>query len=86
MHFVYILFSKIKDKYLVGAAADITAAIEAQNSRGFGGQRGDWILVYQEQFDDGSAALRRSKELKYKQSKKSIESIINSIPWQSHLK
>jgi predicted GIY-YIG superfamily endonuclease len=86
MHFVYILFSKIKDKYLIGSAPEVVAAVEAQNSKGFGGQRGDWILVYQEKFDDGAAALRRSKELKYKQSKKSIESLINNIPWQNHLK
>lgn len=86
MHFVYILFSKIKDKYFVGATDNVELAVNNQNKKGFGGQHGDWTLVYQEKFEDGAAALRRSKELKYRQSKKSIETLIDSMPWHKPLK
>ncbi|MEP6750677.1 MAG: GIY-YIG nuclease family protein [Bacteroidota bacterium] len=49
MYKMYILFSRLKNKYYIGYTGDeLTERIKKHNSnhKGFTGKTGDWMLVY----------------------------------------
>ena len=76
--FVYILHSKIIDKYYVGSTDDLEWRLKRHNM-GWGRftKRGiPWELVYHENFDTKSEALKREKEIKNKKSRIYIENLI----------
>jgi len=78
---VYILYSKILEKYYVGFTGDlILERIRKNNSnhKGFTGKSGDWILVYSEKFENKDLAMKREKEIKGWKSRKMIEKLIAS--------
>jgi putative endonuclease len=66
-HFLYILYSLIKDRYYVGSTSDeLESRIRKHNSNhaGFTGSVNDWELVHSEQFDDKVSAIKREKQIK----------------------
>jgi len=74
-YFVYILFSKIKNRYYIGYTGDeIEERIRKHNSnhKGFTGKENDWALVYKEVFDKKDIAMKREKEIKSWKSRKMI--------------
>jgi len=75
---VYILFSKIKDRYYIGYTSDMAARIirHNQNSRGFTGKVSDWEIVYTETFTTKQLAMLREKKIKSWKSKAAIEKLI----------
>ncbi len=78
----YILFSKSKDKFYVGATCDsIDERIRKHNSnhKGFTGNTYDWELVYSEIFDSKEEAFAREKEVKNWKSRNRILKLINNI-------
>jgi putative endonuclease len=86
MFFVYILFSKSKNKYYVGSTGDeLDERIRRHNTnhKGFTGKVGDWELVYKESFDSKVDALRREKEIKNKKSRRYIKRLVQNIPTYS---
>jgi len=77
--FVYILYSKIIDKYYVGYTSDLTSRLERHNS-GWGkySSRGiPWKIVYYEKYNSKSEAIKRENKIKKKKSRKFIEYLIN---------
>jgi putative endonuclease len=53
MYFLYILYSKLRNKYYVGSTGDIEGSLKSHNSNhsGFTGHTGDWLVVYHESFE-----------------------------------
>ena len=81
-YFVYILYSKIMDKFYVGHTGDkLQERLRKHNSnhRGFTGKTDDWKIVYTERFDSKSQAYRRELLIKRKKSRKYIERLIGSV-------
>ena len=82
MAFTYILFSGMLDKYYVGATND---AIEERlrrhlsNHDGFTSKAKDWNIVYYEEFDDISSAMKREKQIKKWKSRKLIEQLFTKV-------
>ena len=76
MYTVYILYSKTIDRYYVGYTGDdMSERIRKHNSskkKGFTSTTDDWSLMYTEQFNIKSDAMRREKEIKTKKSRKYI--------------
>ena len=77
---VYIIYSRIKDRYYTGFTGDsITERIRKHNIRhsGFtGGGSGDWELQYSETFTNKEEASKREREIKSWKSRKKIEKLI----------
>ncbi len=81
MYIVYILHSASKGKYYVGFTGDNPdERVRKHNSnhKGFTGGKGDWNLMYQEQFENKSDAIKREKEIKGWKSRSKIEKLIGS--------
>jgi putative endonuclease len=75
----YILFSETKNKYYVGhTCEDLKERLRKHNSnhKGFTGSQLDWIIVYNEQFEDKKSAYQREREVKSWKSRKKIETLI----------
>jgi putative endonuclease len=76
---VYILFSKLKNKYYIGYTGDaLQARLTKHNSnhKGFTGGINDWVVVYFECFNDIIQAVKREKQIKNWKSRKMIEKLI----------
>ena len=80
MWFTYILFSKSIDKYYIGYTSDLLLRLTRHNE-GWGkfSSRGiPWQLVYSEQFESKSEAIKRENAIKRKKSRIYIESLIRA--------
>ncbi|MCO6500009.1 MAG: GIY-YIG nuclease family protein [Vicingus serpentipes] len=81
MCFTYILYSLKLDKYYTGYTCDdLHKRIAKHNSnhKGFTGGKGDWKLVYKEEFSSKKDAIEREREIKKKKSRKYIEYLISA--------
>jgi putative endonuclease len=79
-HFVYIIYSEESDRYYVGITRDVIVRLERHNdgwTRSTKG-RGPWKLVYVEECESKTAALRREREIKKHKSRKYLEKLITS--------
>ena len=75
---VYIIYSEKIDRYYTGVTDDIEWRLERHN-QGWGRytKRGiPWAVVYSEEYNNKSDALKRECEIKARKSKKYIESLI----------
>ena len=75
---LYIIYSKKIDRYYTGVTHDLEWRLERHN-QGWGSytKRGiPWKIVYTEEFETKSAALKREREIKGRKSKCYIESLI----------
>jgi putative endonuclease len=81
MHYTYILFSKSKNKYYIGATSNLVERIRKHNSNhaGFTGKVNDWELVYSEEFDTIINAQAREKQIKNWKSRIMIEKLIITV-------
>jgi putative endonuclease len=80
---VYILYSLQADKYYVGFTGDeLAERLRKHNSNhtGFTGKANDWQIVFTQEFQAKSDAMRREKEIKSWKSRKSIERLVQGIP------
>ncbi len=78
--YLYIIYSSTIDKYYVGYTNNLELRIERHNY-GWGKftKRGiPWKLVYFEEFENKSEAIKREREIKRKKSRKYIESLIEN--------
>ena len=75
MFYIYILYSKIVDKYYVGQTANLEERMISHTSgiSKYTSISKDWILVYSESFETRSQAIIRESEIKKKKSRKYIE-------------
>jgi putative endonuclease len=76
----YILYSKLRNRYYIGYSQDPIARLEEHNSGATISTRSGrpWQLVYQEDFDNKTQAIKRESEIKRKKSRKYIESLIRT--------
>lgn len=72
MFYIYILYSKIVDKYYVGQTENQDERIISHSSgiSKYTSISTDWILVYTELFETRSQAIIRENEIKKKKSRK----------------
>ena len=77
-YFTYILFSPKINKFYVGSTDNISWRLERHNL-GWGRFTKSgipWHLVYFEEFDSKSDALKRERQIKNRKSRKYIEDLI----------
>ena len=77
---VYIIYSEKIDRYYTGVTDDLIWRLERHN-QGWGRytKRGiPWTLVYCEEYNSKSDALKREREIKNRKSRTFIESIIKN--------
>jgi len=81
MHFVYIIYSKIRDRYYIGSTSNITLRLEKHNTNhsGFTGKTGDWILKFHESFQTKTEALAREKQIKAWKNRIMLEKLIVKV-------
>ena len=81
MHFVYILYSRTRDKYYIGSCEDVNKRLIKHNTNhaGFTGKTGDWIIKYTEEYADKSTSFKRESQIKAWKSRKMIEKLINKV-------
>ncbi len=80
MWFIYIIYSEKIDRYYVGITENLDWRLERHNN-GWGKytKRGiPWKIVYTEECDTKSEALKREKEIKRKKSRTYIEELIKN--------
>ena len=79
MYFVYILYSKILDKYYIGYTGDTVEnrlLKHRYNHSGFTAKAKDWMIVYTESHETKSEAYARERYIKSMKSKAFISSLI----------
>lgn len=76
--FVYIIYSEKRDKYYIGYTADLVTRVDKHNLGATTSTRSGipWILVYSEEFENKTDAIKREIAIKKKKSRKYIESLI----------
>ena len=80
LYYTYILRSKIIDKYYIGHTSDIAKRIQRHNkgyTRSTKAFR-PWELVYSEEYETKSEAVKREYYLKRMKSKNYIKELISS--------
>jgi putative endonuclease len=77
-HYVYILYSNIKDRYYTGSTSDIEQRLKRHNAGATPSTRTGrpWSVVYTKQFDSKTEALKFENYIKRMKSRKFIESLI----------
>ena len=81
MHFTYILYSKILDKYYVGACSgDLNTRLKEHlwKHKGFTAKAKDWVIVFSEKYPTKKDAFLREKQIKKWKLRKMIEALIKS--------
>jgi putative endonuclease len=66
MFTVYAIYSKAIDNIYVGQTSDLAARLKSHKeyNKGFTARADDWQLIYFEEFENRSLALKREKQLK----------------------
>ena len=79
MFYMYILRNE-KDSFYIGTTNNIDKRIKQHNSHqsNYTRNRGPWELVYEEEFQSRSEAIKREYYLKSQKSKKYLNSLIDS--------
>jgi len=77
-HFIYILYSDSKDRYYVGSSADPVKRLERHNAGATPSTKTGrpWKIVYTEEFENRSAAIKREIYIKRQKSKIFLEGLI----------
>ena len=78
-YFTYIIYSESTDRYYVGHTHDLKLRLEHHND---GWTRSTkhgipWKIVYSEEYDTKSAAMKREYEIKRKKSRRFIVDLLN---------
>ncbi len=77
---VYIIFSRLIDRYYIGHTQNIDDRIMRHTNSGSKSTKkaSDWVLKYTEKHETRSSAMKREMEIKRKKSRKYIEGLIKS--------
>ena len=80
MYYVYIIFSAKINKYYVGSTENLELRIIKHNlgTTRYTSQTNDWKIVYCENYQSKTEALKRENEIKRKKSRKYIEDLLKS--------
>ena len=86
MNYVYILYSRLLDRYYIGYCGTSVAdrlAKHLSNHKGYTGRAKDWIICYTESYSTRQEAYARERELKKWKSRRRIEELIAQSTNQS---
>ena len=77
----YILHSKKLNRYYVGHTQDVQLRLVQHNAgeSHYTSKASDWVLVYDESFENRADAHKREIEIKKKKSRKYIEWLISKV-------
>jgi putative endonuclease len=77
-YFIYILKSQMDGSFYVGYTANLEARLWEHNEgrTGYTSKKRPWQLVYSEQFENKTDALKREKFIKAQKSKSFIQALI----------
>lgn len=80
MFYVYILYSATVDRYYVGQSDNVIGRLKSHNSgeSRYTSIASDWQIVYKEEFEERTAAIKRERTIKKEKSRKYIEYLISS--------
>ena len=78
-YFVYILYSRTKDRYYIGSCSDVEERLKRHNAGATSSTRNGrpWEMVYQENFENKTLALRRENYIKKMKSRDFIKGLIS---------
>ena len=84
-YFVYILYSKILDRYYIGSTSDLQERLKKnnRNHKGYTNAGKPWVIIYYETFETKADALRREKQLKAWKNRQKIELLLNQVDYSS---
>jgi len=76
---MYIIYSELRDRYYIGSTGNIETRLKTHNEGNVKSTKYGipWILVYSEEFETKTYALKREFQIKRKKSRKYIEWLIN---------
>ena len=80
MFTVYALHSPNYDKIYIGFTSNLELRLLSHNEvskKGFTAKYRPWNLIYSEEYEDKSSAMKREKELKSYRGREFIRSLIN---------
>jgi putative endonuclease len=79
MYYTYIIYSESSDKYYIGHTHDLLLRLQRHNEGWTRSTKSGipWQLVYNEEFETKSQAMKREYEIKHKKSRKFIEDLIS---------
>ncbi|MFN3694758.1 MAG: GIY-YIG nuclease family protein [Ignavibacterium sp.] len=77
-YYLYILKSKISDKYYTGITEDVERRLEFHNTKekGFTSRYRPWELVFKKEYDNKAEAIRAERIVKRWKSRLMIEKVI----------
>ena len=77
-HYIYILQSEKDDTFYIGSSADPELRLEKHNSphKGYTARKQPWKLVYTEEFESKTEALKSENYLKKQKNKEFILRLI----------
>ncbi len=81
MFTVYVLHSKAFDKIYIGFTANLSQRLLSHNELGKKGwtiKFRPWILIYKEEFELKSEAIKREKELKTAKGREFVRSLLKN--------
>jgi len=78
--FLYILQSESTSRYYIGQTQDVTERVAYHDSNYSKSlkNRGPWKLVYTEEFETRSEAVRRERQLKSWKDRRMIEKLLSA--------
>ena len=79
MFTVYALYSESYDKIYIGMTSNMDERFKSHNElakKGWTMHYRPWIIVYREEFEEKSAALKREKQLKSSGGRNFIRSLV----------
>ena len=79
--FLYIIYSDKRDRYYTGYTGNLETRVLKHNSGSTPSTRSGipWLLVYSEDFESKSDAIKRELAVKNKKSRKYIEGLVESF-------
>ncbi len=77
-HFVYILYSELRDRYYIGSCSNVEVRLNRHNSGATLSTKGGrpWRIIYTEIFNSKTEALKRENYLKRMKSRVYLEDLI----------
>ncbi len=80
-HFVYILYSDLRNRYYIGSSENIERRLERHNQGATKSTKSGrpWKIVYTEEYKSKSDAIKRELYLKRMKSRVYIESLIDKV-------
>ncbi len=80
MYYTYIIKSKTKDRLYIGSCSDLESRLEHHNLGHSRSTKGyiPWEIVYYEEYETKTEAIKREYELKKMKNKKYLVWLINN--------